>query len=96
MATDPKLQRLDQIANSCKATIRRLYPGAETINEVFLVPPQDATSADFSQMTQCNQLLRQRIVQYCNVLQTYDAAKCSYVNTPQILNLIDMTATIAE
>jgi hypothetical protein len=95
-SADPELQRFDQIANGCKATILRLYPGAETTNDVFLVPPQGATSADFSQMTQCNQLLRQGIAQYCNTLQTYDAAKCAYVNTPQILNLIDMTAIIAK
>lgn len=95
-ATDPELQRFDQIANGCKATIQRLYPGAQTLDDIFLVQPQGATSAGFSQMTQCNQLLRQGIAQYCNVLQTYDAAKCAYVNTPEILNLIDMTAIIAE
>ena len=95
-ATDPELQRFDQIADGCKATILRLYPGAETTNDVFLVSPQGATSADFSQMTQCNQLLSQGIAQYCNMLQTYDAAKCAHVNTPQILTLIDMTAIIAR
>lgn len=30
------------------------------------------------------------------MLQTYDAAKCAYVNTPETLNLIDLTAVIAE
>lgn len=95
-ATNPDLQRFDQIANGCKATIQRLYPGAQTLEDIFLVRPQGATSADFSQMTQCNQLLRQGIAQYCNMLQTYDAAKCAYVNTPETLNLIDLTAVIAE
>ena len=33
---------------------------------------------------------------YCNVLETYDAAKCAYVNTPRITNLIDISAVIAE
>jgi hypothetical protein len=95
-ATDPELQRFEQIANGCKATIQRLYPGAQTLQDIFLVPPQGATSADFRQMTQCNQLLNQAIAQYCNILQTYDAAKCAYVNTPETLTLIDMTAIIAE
>ena len=94
--TDPELQRFDQIANGCKATIQRLYPGAQTLEDIFLVPPQGATSSDFRQMTQCNQLLNQAIAQYCNILQTYDAAKCAYVNTPEILALVDMTAIIAE
>ena len=95
-ATNPDLQRLDQIANGCKATNHRLYPGAQTLEHIFLVPPQGATSADFRQMTQCNQLLNQAIAQYCNMLQTYDAAKCAYVNTPEILTLVDMTEIIAE
>lgn len=95
-STDPELQRFDQIANGCKATIQRLYPGAQTLEDIFLVAPQGATSADYDQMTSCNQLLRQAIAQYCNVLQTYDAAKCAYVNTPETLILIDMTAIIAE
>jgi hypothetical protein len=96
--TDPELQRFDQIVNDCTATVRSMYPTAQIGQDVFMTAPQPgtATAANFQKMMQCNQLLNQAVAQYCNVLATYDAAKCAYVNTPQTSSLIDLTAIIAE
>jgi hypothetical protein len=93
--TDPELQKFDQIANDCKAVIQRMYPGAQTTEDVFMVQPtQTTTSADYDKMRSCNQLLSQAIVQYCNNLQTYDATRCAYVDTPETDLLIGMTYLI--
>jgi len=55
------------------------------------------TAAEYSiQVTQCNQLLNQAIAQYCNNLQTYDATRCAYVNTPQTVNLLEIAGIIAQ
>lgn len=96
--TDPELQRFDQIVFGCNATVQRMYPGIQTAQDVFLEAPQQSPTLaeDFAQMTQCNQLLRQAIAQYCTLFQTYDATKCAYVNNPKVTNLIDMTAIIAQ
>lgn len=95
--TDPELQKFNQIVYNCQTVVQKMYPNAQTANDVFMKSPAAGTTpGDWSQITQCNQLLGQGIVQYCNNLQTYDATRCTHVNTPQITNLIGMISMIAE
>jgi hypothetical protein len=75
-----------------------MHPGARSIDDMIFKSPRPGTATDqaYTQMEQCNMLLRQGIAQYCNTLATYDAAKCAYVNRPEIAQLINISYTILE
>jgi hypothetical protein len=69
-ASDPALQRFDQIFAECKTR-------GESI-------ASKGNSYDMQRQDQCVRAIKQGISQYCENLQTYDAVKCDYVNRPEV------------
>jgi hypothetical protein len=81
--SDPDLLRFNEILAQCNAKIVEMNPLGE--QGKFQQPGQSG----LDDLKQCTTALKQAVTKYCEDFETYDAAKCSYINTPAIKQWLD-------
>jgi hypothetical protein len=90
LTSDPELVRFNEILSQCSAKIVELNPLGE--GGQFQQPNQSG----LDDVRQCVMALEQAVTKYCEDFETYDAAKCSYVNTPNIKQWLDAAQRIVN
>jgi hypothetical protein len=86
--SDPELLRFNEILAQCHANIEETNPLGE--QGEFVQPSQ----SNLDDVNQCVTALKQAVTKFCEDFETYDAAKCSYVNTPSIKQWLDAAERI--
>jgi hypothetical protein len=88
LTSDPELLRFNEMFAQCQANIEETNPLGE--QGEFVQPSQ----SDLDDVNQCVTALKQAVIKFCEDFETYDAAKCSYVNKPSIKQWLDAAERI--